>query len=294
MSGTVLNIFYVAEPAVMIIALVAVWCTKERRRFPALLTYFVLRLTSFSVLACLLHVPLFAHVARTTFYSLYFYSYWSLYLAGAVAIFFVIQELFNYALEPLPGLKRLGSVAFRWVACLSFVAASASALTPRLPGFKFLVGMCDQLMRCESIFLLGLLLFLMLSAGKLGLSYRSRVFGISFGFGIMAASNLIATAFFLNFGTKNMYTSPLSIMDTGASLLTAVIWSAYFLQREPARQAVTLPVTSPLVRWNEVAIAINHPRGSMAMSAPGNDFFLQDVEKVVDRIMTKNSLKVAS
>jgi hypothetical protein len=30
------------------------------------------------------------------------------------------------------------------------------------------------------------------------------------------------------------------------------------------------------------------------MSAPGNDFFLQDVEKVVDRIMTKNSLKVAS
>jgi hypothetical protein len=294
MSGTVLNIFYAAEPLLMAIALVAFLCTGGRKRFPALLSYFVLRLTSFLALACLLHVHLFVHVAATTIYSWYFYTYWSLYTAGAIAIFFVIQELFDYALEPLPGLKRLGSVAFRWVACLSFVAATAGALTPRLPGFKFLVGMCDQLMRCESIFLLGLLLFLMLSAGKLGLSYRSRIFGISFGFGIMAASNLIATAFFVNQGARKIVTSPISIMDTGAGLLTLMIWSAYFVQREPARQVVALPVTSPLARWNEVAIAIGHSGGSVAMAAPSNDFFLQDVEKVVDRIMTKNSLKVAS
>ncbi len=289
MSGTVLNVFYAAEPLLMAIALVAFLCAKERKRFPALLTYLALRLASFLALACLLHIHLFAHVAAKTVYSWYFYTYWSLYMAGAIAIFFVIHELFNYALEPLPGLKRLGSLAFRWVACLSFVAATAGALTPRLPGFRFLVGVCDQLMRCESIFLLGLLFFLMLSAGKLGLSYRSRVFGISFGFGVMAASNLIATAFFANYGGKNIVTSPISIMDTGAGLLTVIVWSAYFLQREPVRQAVALPVTSPLVRWNEVAIAINHTR-----TAPSNDFFLQDVEKVVDRIMTKNSLKVAS
>ena len=91
-----------------------------------------------------------------------------------------------------------------------------------------------------------------------------------------------------------MITSPISIMDTGASLLTVMVWAAYFLQKEPSRQAVTLPVTSPLVRWNEVAVAIGHTGGPVAMAAPSNDFFLQDVEKVVDRIMTKNSLKVAS
>jgi hypothetical protein len=294
MSGIVVNVFYAAEPLLMAIALIALLCARERKRFPALVTYFVLRLTSFVALACLLRVHLFVHVSGLTIYGWYFYIYWSLYMAGAIAIFFVIQELFNYALEPLPGLKRLGSLAFRWVAGLSFVAASASALTPHLPGFQFVVGMCDQIMRCESIFLLGLLLFLMLSAGKLGLSYRSRVFGISFGFGVMAASNLVTAAFLLSFSGKNMITSPISIMDTGASLLTVLVWAAYFLQKEPSRQAVMLPVTSPLVRWNEVAIAIGHARGSVAMAAPSNDFFLQDVEKVVDRIMTKNSLKVAS
>jgi hypothetical protein len=294
MSGIVLNIFYAAEPVLMAIALVALLSSKERRRFPALLTYFVLRLTSFVALACVLHVRVIAHVATKTVYTWYFYTYWVLYMAGAIAVFFVILELFNFALEPLPGLKRLGSIAFRWVACLSFVAASAGALTPRVAGFKVLVGICDQLMRCESIFLLGLLLFLVLSAGKLGLSYSSRVFGISFGFGIMAASNLVATAFFLTFGGKNMLTSPISIMDTSASLLTGIVWAAYFLRKEPARQAVTLPVTSPLVRWNEVAIAIGHTSGTVAMAAPSSDFFLQDVEKVVDRIMSKNSLNIAS
>ena len=128
MSGIVVNVFYAAEPLLMAIALVALLCAKERKRFPALLTYFVLRLTSFVALACLLHVHLFAHVPGLTIYGWYFYTYWSLYMAGAIAIFFVIQELFNYALEPLPGLKRLGSLAFRWVAGLSFVAATASAL----------------------------------------------------------------------------------------------------------------------------------------------------------------------
>jgi hypothetical protein len=294
MSGIVLNVFYVAEPLLMAIALVALLSSKERRRFPALLAYFVLRLTSFAALACVLHVRLVAHVATTTVYSWYFYTYWSLYLAGAIAIFFVILELFNFALEPLPGLKRLGSIAFRWVACLSFVAASAGALTPRQVGFRFLLGVCDQLMRCESIFLLGLLLFLMLSAGKLGLSYRSRVFGISFGFGVMAASNLVAAAFLLNYGGKNIITTPISIMDTSASLLTGIVWVAYFLRKEPARQAVTLPVSSPLVRWNEVAIAIGRTNGTVAVAAPSSDFFLQDVEKVVDRIMSKNSLNIAS
>ena len=65
MSGTVLNIFYAAEPLLMAIALVAFLCTKGRERFPALLSYFVLRLTSFLALACLLHVHLFVHVAAT-------------------------------------------------------------------------------------------------------------------------------------------------------------------------------------------------------------------------------------
>jgi len=150
-------------------------------------------------------------------------------------------------------------------------------------------------MRCESIFLLGLLLFLMLSAGKLGLSYRSRVFGVSFGFGVMAASDLVVSSAFMHFG-HNIVSSTISVVTTSASLLTLAVWSGYFLQREPVRRPAILNPSSPLARWNEVAIALGQtsPRFPITTPAPASNFFLQDVEKVVDRILVKNSLNVAS
>ena len=60
----------------------------------------------------------------------YFYTYWLSYVAGAIVVFMVIQELFQSSMDPFPGLKWLGTISFRWVACLSFVAASAALLTP--------------------------------------------------------------------------------------------------------------------------------------------------------------------
>jgi hypothetical protein len=226
---------------------------------------------------------------------LYFYTYWVSYVAGAVVVFLVIQEMFRFAVDPFPGLKWLGTISFRWVACISFVAALAALLVPGGKGDRFLLAVVAQAMRCESIFILSLLLFLMIAAGKLGLSYRSRVFGISFGFGIMAASDLILSAAFLRFA-HNMMSSTLSVVTTGTSLLTLVVWSAYFLQREPARQAAVLDPSSPLGRWNEIATSLGQSGGRVpvAVAAPANSFFLQDVEKVVDRILIKNSLHVAS
>src|SRR6202034_1541306 len=178
--------------------------------------YFALRLGSSVALHVLLQVRHFVNVDQATAYSWYFYTYWLSYVAGAIVVFMVIQELFRCSMDPFPGLKWLGTISFRWVACISFVAASAALLTPGNKGEKFLLALVAQAMRGESIFILSLLLFLMLAAGKLGLSYRSRVFGISFGFGIMAASDLIASAGFLL--GHNFMTSTVSIVTTGASL----------------------------------------------------------------------------
>lgn len=290
MSTTAL-ISYAAEPLLMAIALLALVRSKEYRRFPALFAYFILRLGSSLALFAMLHLTQLVSVDGKTAYSWYFYSYWLSYVAGAIAIFLVIQEMFKFAMEPLPGLKKLGAIAFRWVASISFIAASAALLTPGGRGYKLLLAIVVQVMRCESIFILSLLLFLMLAAGKLGLSYRSRVFGVSFGFGIMAASDLVVSATFLHYG-GNMMHSTVTVISTTASLVTLSVWTAYFLQKEPARMPATLPVTSPLVRWNEIATALG--QGNRVATAPASDFFLQDVEKVVDRILTKNSLNVAS
>jgi hypothetical protein len=290
MTSVALTILYAAEPLLMVIAMIALLRSRDHRRFPALFAYVSVRLASSVMLHLLLQVR---RVTGHTAYSLYFYTYWLSYVAGAIVVFMVIQELFQTSMDPFPGLKWLGTISFRWVACLSFVAASAALLTPGGKGYGFLLAIVAQAMRCESIFILSLLLFLMVAAGKLGLSYRSRVFGISFGFGIMAGSDLVVSAAFLHLG-HNMMTSTISVITTSASLLTLTIWSLYFLQPEPARQRLAVNSTSPLARWNEVVTAIGQNGGRTAVAVPTSDFFLQDVEKVVDRILIKNSLHVAS
>ena len=295
MTSVALTILYAAEPILLAVALIALLRSREQKRFPALFAYVALRLGSAVVLHLLLQVHRFITVGNATAYAMYFYTYWASYIAGAVVVFLVIQELFQFAMEPFPGLKWLGTISFRWVACISFVAAIAAMLTPGGKGDRFLLGLVAQAMRCESIFILSLLLFLLIGAGKLGLSYRSRVFGISFGFGIMAACDLILSAAFLRFA-HNMMSSTLSVVTTCASVLTLVVWSSYFLQREPARQATVLDPSSHLGRWNEIATSLvqSGSRTPVPAAAPQSSFFLQDVEKVVDRILIKNSLNVAS
>jgi hypothetical protein len=294
MTSVALTILYAAEPLLMVVAMMALLRSREHRRFPALFAYVSVRLASSVVLHLIMQVHHLTAISEKTAYAWYFYTYWLSYVAGAVVVFLVIQEMFQSSMDPFPGLKWLGTISFRWVACISFVAASAALLTPGGRGDRFLLAIVAQAMRAESIFILSLLLFLMIAAGKLGLSYRSRVFGISFGFGIMAASDLVVSAAFLHLG-HNMLTSTISVITTSASLLTLSVWSGYFLQQEPARRAAILDPSSPLARWNEIATTLGSSAPRVPVVAvPASDFFLQDVEKVVDRILIKNSLHVAS
>jgi hypothetical protein len=294
MTSVAVTILYAAEPVLVLITMMALLRSREQRRFPALFAYVSLRLLSSLLLHFLLQIHRVMAISDRMAYALYFYTYWVSYVAGAVIVFLVIQEMFQSSMDPFPGLKWIGTIAFRWVACISFVAAMAALLTPGVKGDKFLLAMVAQVMRCESIFILSLLVFLMVAAGKLGLSYRSRVFGISFGFGLMAAGDLVVSATFLHFG-HNMMTSTLSVITTAASMLTFCVWSGYFLQREPVRLPASLDPSSSLARWNEIATTLGATaRTPIAVPAPASNFFLQDVEKVVDRILVKNSLNVAS
>jgi hypothetical protein len=293
MTSAALTILYAAEPLFMVLALVVLLRSREQRRFPALFAYVAIRLSSTVLLYSLMHFTHIVGIDQRTAYAWYFYTYWASYVAGAVVVFLVLQEMFQSSMAPFPGLKWLGTITFRWVACISFVAAMATLFTPGEKGDRFLLGFVAQVMRCESIFILSLLLFLMLAAGKLGLSYRSHVFGISFGFGIMAAADLVASATAFHHGSS-FVSSTMSIVTTSASMVTLLVWSIYFVQPEPARRIATLNPSSPLARWNEIATTLGQSTPRPVVTVPANDFFLQDVEKVVDRILVKNSLNVAS
>lgn len=143
-----------------------------------------------------------------------------------------------------------------------------------------------QIMRCVGVLELCLLAFLALTLQTLGLSLRSRVFGISMGFGMLAVSEIVAAAIIKpGDPMDNVGNYVMQFAMTGVLLL----WSAYFVLPEPLRKPVMMPATSPLLRWNEIAKALGHGTPHVAV-AESNSFFLQDVEKVVDRVLSRNSL----
>ena len=291
----VLRVCYWVEPLIALVALCSLLRSKDYKRFPALLCFLGLHVFTCIALTLMWNAPEFFGVSGPTAYSLYFFTYWTTFSLSAILILFAVCELFQIAMEPLPGLRRLGSIAFRWVACVSMIAAVAAALAPRVHGYQLIVLAGEMTLRCESVFALCLLFFLMITAEKLGLSYRSRVFGVCFAFGVLAAGDLIDSALFFN-ASPGMVKSIISTIQTGADITAMLIVIGFFVAKEPARQSVVEVVKSPLARWNEIAsaLSLSHTGTRLASPAPTNEFFLQDVEKVVDRIMSKNSLNVAS
>ncbi|HEX3469623.1 MAG TPA: hypothetical protein VHT28_00425 [Silvibacterium sp.] len=261
------------------------------KRFPAMMGYLGLRAVSALVLVIILNLHRFVPIQNTLQYSVYFYTYWSVYILSAIAIFFVIQEIFCHVTEPVPGIRRFGLIAFRWVAIISVIISVGSAFPLKGVG-SGLMSIGFQVMRCVSILELCLLAFLALSIHRLGRSFRSIAFGIALGFGLQAAMELILS----EVATRS------STLDVNVNLALQIVitcvlvgWITYFLLPEPAmeRETITLPVSSPLIRWNEIASALGHSTPHVAVGA-SRATFLQDVEQVVDKVLTKNSISVNS
>ena len=49
-----------------------------------------------------------------------------------------------------------------------------------------------------------------------------------------------------------------------------------------------MPANSTIYRWNEIASALGHTGTQVAVQQPANGFFLTDVEKVVEKVLTRN------
>lgn len=286
-----MNILEFAEPVLIWLALIFFLKSGMSKCFPAMTTYLGLRAGSAVVLEIILNLHRVVSIDNALQYSLYFYTYWSFYTLGAIAIFFVIQEIFCHVTEPVPGIRRFGLLAFRWVAIISVIISLSSSLPLKGVGAG-LMSIGFQVMRCVSILELCLLAFLALFIHSLGRSFRSLAFGVALGFGVQAAMELILSVV----ATRS------SALDVNINLALQVVttcvlagWITYFLLPAPEaqREAITLPVSSPLIRWNEIANALGHSTPHVAMGQSGA-FFLQDVEQVVDKILTKNSISVNS
>lgn len=271
----------VAEFALWSALGIVFWKKNLQQRFPAMGWYLLLRTVSAPVFLTLLFIQ--SQPWGRIWFAAYFFSYWAVYIASSILLFFVSLDVFRSALAGFSGLMRFGTVIFRWAAVAS-VIISLSTISLARVDIMLLPAFAYKLMSAVSIIELCLLAFLCLSMNALRLSVRDIGFGISLGFGILSSSDFILAAVLTRNSTL---TDPVQFVSEGITLFALATWLAYAALPEPARKPMVVPASSTIYRWNEIASALGHKGTNVAVPQPANSFFLTDVEKVVEKVLTR-------
>jgi hypothetical protein len=264
------------------------WKKALHRRFPAMWAYLLLRVVSCPILGLLLMGQNGHLVANHQFQRScaqdYFLAFWADYMASAVLLYFICMEVFRSALSAFPGLLKFGIVIFRWALLVSAIV-TFSSISFAQHGLLMITQIASGVMRSLSILELCLLAFLCLWMNALRLSARDLAFGISLGFGIMSANDLMSSLFLARFAST---TAPLQFAHQSVILFSLATWVVYCALPEPARKPVVMAVNSTIYRWNEIASALGHTGTQVAVQQPANSFFLTDVENVVEKVLNRN------
>ena len=256
---------------------------KLHRRFPAMGIYLALHAASAPVFFALFYGQS-QHWFNDYCFAMYFFAFWTVFIASAVLLYFVCMEVFRSALLPFPGLMKFGIVAFRWVA-LASVLVAFSTISYTHMGIMWIPQIGFALMRSISILELCLLGFLCLSMNALHLSVRDLTFGIALGFGLMSTNDFTHS---LLTSALTSLTAPLQFVYEAAILASLGIWVTYCFLPEPVRKPLMLPAASFLFRWNEIASALGHTGTQVAVQQPDDGFLLTDAEQTAERVIVQN------
>jgi len=258
------------------------WRKGLHRRFPAMGGYLGLHIASTPFLLLALYVQ--SQPWGRNYFPTYFFVYWTIYIASAALLFFICLEVFRSALNAFPGLMKFGTVIFRWASMISILVT-----LPSIPfahkGLLVIPGIALGLMRSVSILELCLLAFLCVSMNALRLSVRDIAFGIALGFGLMCSNDFVLATLT---STQSSLTGPVQIIYEALILVSLAVWVTYCVLPETTRKPVMMPANSTIYRWNEIASALGHTGTQVAVQQPANSFFLTDVEKVVEKVLTRN------
>lgn len=281
-SQLAMSVMSVAEFALWATLALLFWKKGLVHRFPAMGAYLVLHVVSTPVLLALLYAQSQPWGGRAL--GGYFFGYFAIYIASAVLLLFICMEVFRSALTAFPGLLRIGIVIFRWAILVS-VIVTFSSISFLHRGILVIPDIAYGLMRAVSILELCLLAFLCLSMNALRLSVRDMAFGLALGFGLMSANDF---AFSSLISAHTSLTAPMQLMYESLVLIALAVWVTYCALPELARKPIVMPAGSAIYRWNEIASALGHTGTQVAVQQPANGFFLTDVEKVVDKVLTRN------
>jgi cbb3-type cytochrome oxidase subunit 3 len=239
-------------------------CTK----FSLLFALILVRAVTGSILIPLLFFRKDLGISLPTAFNTYFYTAWASGAIQALLLIAIIYHVYREAMRPLQGLQRIGKIIFRWVAFVSIAVSIAIAAGPHSSSANYVgsIGAAvSQIQQGTFVLTLCLLLFVCFAIRPLGLTFRSRIFGVSLGLGVTAVAFLVQAAWISTMGAGSLY-SPVFIVSTVGSLISVCIWGAYFVLPEPEQKMILLPTTSPFFTWNRISEALGDEPGYVAIA----------------------------
>lgn len=219
-------------------------------------------------------------------YKAYFYAYWVVNLLSSLLGLAVIYEVFLAAFTAIPGLRDLGRLIFRWAAFLTFLISIVVGLNATHGYLGKTLGAVLNLESSVRIMQVGLLLLLLVGSEQIGLSVRSRTFGVALGMGVAACSNLLFISIYPAFGAAHKL--ELNLLHSGLFIVAALLWTLYFVLPATDAKHVPLAVASPLSRWNEAAMAFGY-KGAKVLYPQSPEPFLPRVERLVNQVIDKHN-----
>ena len=289
MNATPSELLCLFETLCCTAALFGVLTSKQVKQFTSFTMLLAVRLLG-DALCFVLMIGSSRVLERHFAYTLYFYTYWSSFVLEAVISMFVVLGVFQLAMTPLPGLKKLGMLVFRWAAAISIALALVVVAGPHQSGTILIMSFIMQLQKISSVLTLCLLLFVCFAIRPMGLTFGSRIFGVSFGLGLISACNLSQAAWISH---SPHLDSIINVICSVTGCLTLSLWSVYFLLPEPKRRIIVLPTTSPFLRWNQISEVLGDEPGFVAVAGIPPEVFAPAELEIMARASAKMDVSTA-
>jgi len=280
------------DPALCLVALASILLSKSLKQYGALAIFLASRVLFIATQWVVINKNDLLFPSARVAYRYDFYIYWIGFAFSSILMLVVICSMYRLAMAPLKGLHTLGMLVFKWVAAISVLVALGSAFAPHITTVSYIVNFVAQMQRTQSILVLCLLLFVCFAIRPMGLSYRSRIFGVSLGLGVMATTDMIQSAWVHNVNS-DMY-GVFSVITTSAVCLTFATWTVYFALPEPKRRLITLPTTSPFLRWNQISEILGDSPGHVAIGGLPPEMLAPAEIEVMRRASMKMRLSLTS
>jgi len=237
-------------------------------KFSLLFVLIALRAVTGSILIPLLFFRKDLGIPLPVAYDTYYVTAWVSGIVQALLLIGIIYHVYREAMRPLQGLQRIGTIIFRWVAVVSVAVSIAIAAGPHSRGTTLVditTAVAPQIQQGVFVLTLCLLLFVCFAIRPLGLTFRSRIFGVALGLGVTATTFLAQAAWLATSGAHSLY-SPIYLVGTVGTLVSVCIWGVYFVLPEPERKMILLPTTSPFFTWNRISEALGDEPGYVAIA----------------------------